>query len=306
VRVLVTGSNGHVGGAIALHLRAHGWEVVGLSRRGLDVRGDISSPSFAEQLKNFVSRCDAIVHAAAALTKAHDASEVSMTNCLGTQQVLHLARIWNVASFVYLSSVPVIGRPRHLPVTENHPTSPLTAYHAAKLYGEHLVEIARRSGMQAVTLRLTSPVGPRMCRDRIMAVFVERACLGEDIVLLGQGKRCQNYVDVRDVACAVESCLEQRATGLFHIGGRDYISNLDLAYRCMHRLDSASRIRLSGQPDPEEGIIWDVSIARAAEQLNYKPRQRLEDSIDAIYRDCVIFPGHDVPNVMTSAVTPVF
>ena len=118
------------------------------------------------------------MHAAAAVDHDPAAISVSLANCAGTQSVIAAAERWR-ATLVYISGVTVIGRPASLPVTEDHSVDPPTAYHASKLYGEHLTTLARRRGMAAASLRLTAPVGPGMPGGRILSVFVERALAGE-------------------------------------------------------------------------------------------------------------------------------
>src|ERR1700736_381262 len=117
--MLVTGSSGHVGGAIAAHLMQQDHEVVGLSRRltrnnrllSHAVAADIGAAGVAELIADKQQRCDAIVHAAAAIDYDPYAPAISITNGVGTQQMLELAARWEVTSFVYISSVPLIGRP---------------------------------------------------------------------------------------------------------------------------------------------------------------------------------------------------
>jgi nucleoside-diphosphate-sugar epimerase len=286
LRLLVTGISGHVGGAIATHMLNCGWEVLGLSRspsklKGLaqEIQADISSPGVLKQVSSTVKPCDAIVHAAASLDKDLFSPAVSLTNCLGTQQVLWLADKWSVKSFIFISSVPVIGLPQLIPITEEHPTQPLTAYHASKFYGECLVRLAGLKCISGVTLRITSPVGPGMPGNRIFAIFVKRALENQPLQLLGQGTRRQNYVDVRDIAMAVELCLQQRITGIFNIGGKKSISNYDLAQLCISVLGSSSVLTFADRADPEEGVFWDVSIDKAASRFAYAPQHGLEESI---------------------------
>ncbi len=293
MRVLVSGASGHVGGAIAQHLLEAGHEVVGLSRRltrssrtlTTAIAADIGREGFACVLAAENPRCDGIVHAAAALNKGLFEPAISLTNALGTQQMLELARHWKVESFVFISGVTVIGHPRESPITEEHPAVPLTAYHASKLYGEHLTRLGASDDMAAVSLRLTAPVGPGMPENRILSVFVRRALAGEPIELAGRGTRVQDYVDVRDVARATELSLTRRATGVLNIGSGSCVSNLDLARTCVRVLGSSSDVMFSGVEDREEGLRWEVSVARAREMIGYAASEPLESSIRSVAHD---------------------
>lgn len=286
MRVLVTGASGHVGGAIARGLIGDGREVVAAGRRLALPPGPVHAVAFdlgAPEADAMLRECgpfDAVVHAAAAVVHDPHDPAVSRVNCLGTQRVVEAAEGWG-AQLVYVSGVTVVGRPVRLPVDEDHPVAPPTAYHASKLYGEHLVELARRRGLPAVTLRLTSPAGPGTPQGRIMSVFVSRARSGEPLEVLGEGSRTQDYVDVRDVARAVAACLEGRVDGLFNVAAGRSISNLELAHRCIELHESTSEVRRGGT-DPEEGVRWEVSIERAARGFGYAPRCSLDDSIRAL------------------------
>ena len=99
MRVLVTGSSGHVGGAIARHLSEIGESVVGLSRsRGTDLPVaveqrlfDVGHEIVVDEVRASVEPCEAVVHAAANMNLEPFAPEVVRTNCVGIQNMLHLA-----------------------------------------------------------------------------------------------------------------------------------------------------------------------------------------------------------------------
>lgn len=292
MRVLVTGITGQLGTAIATHLLEAGFEVIGLSRRASSLAGlkqqillDIATQGVTEEIRRQVRSCEAIVHTAASLDMHLYAPSVALVNCLGLQEILKLANDWCCTNFIYLSSVPIIGRPQVLPVTEEHPVNPLTAYHASKLFGEQLVELARQQGLSGTIFRLTAPVGPGTPKNRVLSVFVQQALANKPLVIAGQGSRRQNYVDVRDVAQAVEQCLLQNVTGLYNIAGSQAISNLELAQSCIEILKSNSILEFSGQPDAEEGVIWEVSIAKAAKRFGYWPHYDIRAAIEAVAQD---------------------
>jgi nucleoside-diphosphate-sugar epimerase len=281
----LTGASGHVGGAIARRLFAQGFEVVGASRSMNaalpieTVQVDLIDTDAVKRLEEYISPCDAIVHAAASLARGLFDASISLTNCLGTQRILELGERWGVKNVIYISSVPVIGIPPAEPITEDYRINPLTAYHASKVFGEQLVRLAGNKDRSTVSLRITAPVGPGTPQTQVLAIFAARASSNQALTIFGAGTRQQNYVDVRDISIAVEECLRRNISGLYNIAGADCISDIDLAKKCIAVFESASPIEFSGRPNPDDGIVWNVSISKARRDLNYVPQFSIEESI---------------------------
>ena len=274
-----------MGGAVARRLVADGHEVLGLSRRPGPVQGlhglleaNLADPALAARAAERLAPCQAVVHAAAALPGRAPQALMVLANALGTQQVVELAERWEASRLVFVSSLPVVGRPHELPVTEEHPVAPPTPYHATKLLGEQLVGLSR---VPALSLRLTSPVGPGMRADRVLPTFVARALAGEPLEVAGRGSRAQDHVDVRDVAGAAAAALDREARGVLNVASGEAVTNADLARLCIETLGSSSQVRFAGE-DPEEGVRWEVSIERAREALGWAPEHPLADSIRAV------------------------
>jgi UDP-glucose 4-epimerase len=290
--VLITGGSGFIGKNIIAHFIEHHWDMTNISRTPVKIQGlkdqmsaDISAENFIETIQRKVSPCEYIIHCAANIDFNFDNSQVSAVNCLGVHQILQLAKLWNVKSVVYISSIGVIGTPVLHPITEMHPLNPKTVYHASKLYGEYLALIANAAGLPCSILRLSSPIGPGMPQNKIVSRFVSRACENKPLTIFGTGSRKQNYVDVRDISFAIEQCITKSVCGIYNIGGDECISNLDLAKECIATLNSTSKIAYSPLDDDEEGVVWDLSIEKARSDFSYSPKYNIRRSIFDISND---------------------
>src|SRR5439155_17902444 len=83
-------------------------------------------------------------------------------------------------ALVYLSSIEVYGRPRYLPVDENHLTEPFTAYGVAKLCGEQFLAIAGAGrGTAVARLRVAFVYGPGQHEGNVIPRFLAAARRGE-------------------------------------------------------------------------------------------------------------------------------
>jgi nucleoside-diphosphate-sugar epimerase len=287
MRVLVTGSSGHIGGAVIRRLFDEGHELTALSRSTdpllpTEIRQlsrDIRQPGLADWIQEEIRGFDAVVHCAA--SQQNDTTELMEANYFATRQLLDATLTLGASSFIYMGSMSYLKHPLQLPVTETHLLDMTNAYSASKYLGEWMVLDGGRK-LSTVSLRPSSPVGPGLKYRRIFRLFVEKAMKGEEIVLHGEGGRRQDYVDVRDIASAVSATLHRRSgrgSQVYNIAAGVSVSNLDLARCCIEALHSSSTITFSGVPDPEEETVWEISIRKAEERLGYKPQYCLEDSI---------------------------
>ena len=289
MNILVTGSNGFIGGHVVSWLKKQNCYIVGLDRGEESVAEtdeyvccDLYSEKVGEILTGLsVEKLDAIVHLAADMRKEPFTIDVIKNNCVGVQRLLELARDNGIGTFVQLSSLPVIGYPRSLPITEEHTLRPPTVYHCTKVMQEQLANYAYYTyGVRTVSYRISAPVGPRMNPKTILPVFVNKAMRGEDITLLGNGTRKQTYVHVTDIASAIyRAIISPGAQGIYNLASHNLVSNKELAELCIKLTDSSSKILYSGTEDPADNHVWDVSLDKIKRDTGYEPKVDIEDMI---------------------------
>ena len=188
--VLITGSEGLVGGALRSRLEAEGYGV-----RGFDVRapeesgeyGDIRDP---EQLRRAVAGCDGVVHLAAVSRVVWGQREPDRcweTNAVGTENVLEAARQSDRTEWVVTaSSREVYGQPDELPAVESLPVEPVNIYGESKVAGERATEQFGRADLDTAIVRLSNVYGRTDdYHDRVVPAFTRGAVLGETLRIDG-------------------------------------------------------------------------------------------------------------------------
>lgn len=179
--ILVTGSEGLVGGALRWALRAHGLDVVGLDVRARGPgRADVRDEC---EVARAVDGCRGIVHLAAVsrvVWAERDPEACWATNVGGTENVLRAAAAGRRRPWViFVSSREVYGEADALPVGEEHPRRPVNVYGRAKGRGEELAILARAAGVRTAIVRLSNVYGSaRDHADRVVPAFARGAVLG--------------------------------------------------------------------------------------------------------------------------------
>lgn len=292
MRVLVTGSNGFVGKYVVQKLISEGYHVIGIGRTHNDFehekfsfyQADITDK---EQLCTFFklnSDISGIVHLAADIN-INGSDNTIITNCLGTYYLSYYSVINKLKFFVNISSIPVIGKPIIIPVTEEHPTHPDSLYHISKLTGEQIVENTCAGFMKIFNLRISSPIGIGMPDKNYLSVLIDKCIKNEAIEVYGTGARVQNYIDVRDVADAIVCAMRSDKSGLYLIAADESISNIELAKLCINLLNSHSEIVLNRIADAEEGNKWHISAQKACQEIGFLPKHTLSETIKWIYEN---------------------
>jgi UDP-glucose 4-epimerase len=176
MKVLVTGSSGHLGEALVRRLRELEHDVVGIDRREAAFTsgvGSITERAFVARAMNGVE----VVFHAATLHKPHLATHRRQdfvdTNITGTLTLLEEAMAAAVRAFVYTSTTSVFGDalvpPAGAPaawVTEEVAAVPKNIYGVTKAAAEELCQLFHRNqGLPAIVLR-TSRFFPEEDDDR--------------------------------------------------------------------------------------------------------------------------------------------
>jgi UDP-glucose 4-epimerase len=222
MRVLVTGSSGHLGEALSRVLGSEGHDVVGLDVLESRYTGVVGSIVDRECVRRCIEGVEAIVHAAT-LHKPHVGTHTRQqfvdTNVTGTLILLEEAVAAGVGSFVFTSTTSTFGRaltpPSGAPaawITEDVAPVPRNIYGVTKAAAEDLCELVHRDhGLPCLILRTSRFFPEADDRDELRAAY--------DDGNLKVNELLYRRVDLEDVVSAHRLALELAPA----IGFRRYI-----------------------------------------------------------------------------------
>jgi UDP-glucose 4-epimerase len=212
VRILVTGSSGHLGEALMRVLPGDGHEVIGLDlveSKYTTLQGSIADRG---TVRGCVAGVDAIVHCAT-LHKPHVESHTRAnfieTNIAGTLNLLEEAVAAKVSRFVFTSTTSAFGRA--LTPAEGEPAAwitedvapvPRNIYGTTKLAAEDLCElVARDHGLPCLILRTSRFFPEPDDRDDVRSAYADLNIKVNELLY--------RRVDVEDIVSAVLLALER-------------------------------------------------------------------------------------------------
>jgi UDP-glucose 4-epimerase len=242
MRCLVTGGAGFIGSNLVDALLGRGDEVTvvdnlstgrmsnlepglaaGAELEEMDIRdGEALSRLAAER------RPEAIFHLAAQIDVRKSLADPFFdagVNVGGTANVLEAARASECGRVVSISTGGAIygeGEGQQLPLPENAPIAPLSAYGQSKFAAEGYVSLYHRLyGLSGVSLRLGNVYGPRqdpLGEAGVIAIFCGLLKEGGQPTVFGDGTQTRDYIYVGDVVSAALAAGDGDATGPINVG----------------------------------------------------------------------------------------
>lgn len=231
-------------------------------------------------------RFDAAVHLAARAGVRPSLAQPALytqVNIFGTQNLLELAREFQVPKFVFGSSSSVYGVNQKVPFSEEDPIfKPISPYAATKLAGEALCHVYHHLyQLDIACLRFFTVYGPRQRPDLAIHKFTKAISHGQPIDLFGDGSTRRDYTYIDDILQGITACLD-RPLGfeIINLGESRTVELRELVRLIETTLGKPATIHwLPNQPGDVPITFADTSKARRL--LDYQPQIPIGKGIPA-------------------------
>ncbi|MDZ7384750.1 MAG: GDP-mannose 4,6-dehydratase [candidate division KSB1 bacterium] len=304
MHILITGAAGFIGSHLAERLLQEQHTIVGLDdfndfydpavkRANVQallekddfylVEGDIRDLTALKRLFS-QERFDAIIHLAARAGVRPSIREPLLyqeVNCLGTNNLLEMARQHGVQKFLFASSSSVYGANRKVPFAEDDPVDhPVSPYAATKKAGELLCYTYHHLfGISVSCLRFFTVYGPRQRPDMAIHKFTRLIDGGERVPMFGDGSSRRDYTYITDIIDGVVAALERcQGYAIYNLGESRTVELrylIELISSCLGK-----RPHVEVLPEqPGDVPITYADISRAQKELDYAPKVPIEEGI---------------------------
>jgi UDP-glucose 4-epimerase len=207
------------------------------------------------------------------------------SNLIDTLQFLEACVEAGVRKVIFASSGgTVYGLPQTVPITEDHPTNPITSYGIVKLAIEKYLGLFHYlHGLDYAVLRISNPYGPYQDPGKqqgAVPVFLHRLHTGQPVTIWGNGNVVRDYLYVADLVDALVLAAEvETRQKVLNVGSSRGTSLNELV---------AIIARVTGERPVVEympGRALDVpanvlDVARVRDELGWSPTTDLAEGID--------------------------
>lgn len=235
---------------------------------------------------------DAVLHFAA---ESHVDRSISgpedfvVTNCVGTNAVMHACRQLGIGRVVHISTDEVYGSVEEGSSRESDALDPRSPYSASKA-GSDLIALSYHStyGLPVTVTRSSNNFGPWQYPEKVIPLFSTNLLDGKNVPLYGDGLNKRDWLYVEDNCIAVDLVLRKGAVGeIYNIGAGREITNRELTDRLL-QLAGVGEERIDYVEDRlGHDRRYSVDISKVS-ALGWSQSRKFEDALEetfAWYRD---------------------
>jgi dTDP-glucose 4,6-dehydratase len=215
----------------------------------------------------------------------HNPEIFLITNILGTQVLLNMARKYQVKRYHQVSTDEVYGDlpldRKDLFFTESTPIHTSSPYSASKASSDLLVQAYHRTYKLPVTIsRCSNNYGPYHFPEKLIPLVISRAMKHESIPVYGKGENVRDWLFVEDHCEAIDLIIRKGKVGeVYNIGGHNEKTNLEVVKLILRHLGKPETLIAYVTDRAGHDLRYAIDPSKIAKELGWTPKTKFDDGI---------------------------
>ncbi len=287
--VIIFGASGQDGYYLSDFYRKKGCEVLGISRAGNTLQGDVASFAFVEDIIRS-RKPDVVFHLAAQSTTKHDALfENHKTIGTGALNILEAVYRWHPACKVFLAGSGLQFKNRGVPIQETDPFDANSAYSVERIHSVYAARYFRTIGVRTYVGYLfhhESPLRKTTHVSQKIVQAVKRIALGSDEKIeLGDMSVEKEWAFAGDIAEGIAVLVEQDNIFEAVVGTGKAYTIKDWLEICFSYIGKDYTNHVIGQSDFTAEYKRLLSNPKTIHSLGWRPKIELDKLAEIMLRD---------------------
>ncbi len=231
---------------------------------------------------------DAVVHFAA---ESHVDRSIAgpedfvVTNCVGTNAVMHACRQLGVEKVLHISTDEVYGSVEQGDSRETDVLEPRSPYSASKA-GSDLIALSYHTtyGLPVMVTRSSNNFGPWQYPEKVIPLFVTNLLDGRKVPLYGDGLNKRDWLFVEDNCSGVDAVLRAGSAGeVYNLGAGNELTNRELTERLLSLAGAGEEMIQYVDDRLGHDRRYSVDTTKV-KGLGWSPSRKLDDALEETFR----------------------
>ncbi|MCL2197386.1 MAG: dTDP-glucose 4,6-dehydratase [Defluviitaleaceae bacterium] len=205
-----------------------------------------------------------------------------VTNVLGTQVLLDVAKKHNVKKFVQVSTDEVYGTLGDTGLfTEETPLAPNSPYSASKAGADMLVRAYFETfDMPVIITRCSNNYGPYQFPEKLIPLMIANAYENKSLPVYGDGLYVRDWLHVEDHCAAIDLAMHNGKNGeVYNIGGNNEKPNIFIVKTIIEALGKDESLIKYVTDRPGHDRRYAIDATKITRELNWQPKYNFETGI---------------------------
>jgi dTDP-glucose 4,6-dehydratase len=204
------------------------------------------------------------------------------TNIKGTQILLEVAKKYQIARFLQVSTDEVYGS---LGVTgyfsETTPLAPNSPYSASKTGADLLVRAYHETfGVDTVITRCSNNYGPYQFPEKLIPLIISNALEGKSLPVYGDGMNIRDWLHVEDHCSAIALAFFKGMSGeVYNVGGNNERTNIFIVKTILGLLNKPESLITYVKDRLGHDRRYAIDSTKIQTELGWKPKYTFETGI---------------------------